>query len=216
MLGQSELTLSHRLHELFGLFSEAFRHSLRFFRAESLQLIEERHLFDFFLGIFFHFRSLPRNFRLINLAFTLRGEIRPSSHGESRSEHARQTRYEYVMLLVIGRARDAGNDSEHRAQSVICAVNRVGYPAATPPMPALAFQNCVKGCLWTSRRSHRAQRPRVRLLLDCALAKKIPDIVLSGQRPLGLISKFRFVPFFRCFHSANSYLCAGDFIPPTV
>src|ERR1043165_2429778 len=53
MLGETQLTLRHRLHELFRLFSQALRHPLRFFRRESLQLIEERHLLDFFLWIFF-------------------------------------------------------------------------------------------------------------------------------------------------------------------
>src|SRR6266700_3818520 len=90
MLGQSELTLSHRLHELFGLFGEAFCHPLRFFRVESLQLIEERHLFDFFLRIFFHFRSLPRDFRFINLAFTLRCKIRHRAHASARVSKLRR------------------------------------------------------------------------------------------------------------------------------
>src|SRR5207237_1046986 len=75
MLGQTEFALRHRLHELLGLLSEALRHLLRLFRRESLQLIEERHLFDFFLGIFFDFRALARNFRFINFRFTFRREI---------------------------------------------------------------------------------------------------------------------------------------------
>src|SRR5204862_3674286 len=54
MLGQTELALRHRLHELFRLLSKALSHFLRLFRRESLQLIKERHLFDFFLGIFFN------------------------------------------------------------------------------------------------------------------------------------------------------------------
>ena len=107
MLGQAKLTLSHRLHELFGLFGETLRHSLRFFHAESLELVEERHLFNFFLGIFFHLCSLPRHFRLIDFRFALRCEIGARPHGKRRSQHSRQARNEHVMLLVVGGAGHA-------------------------------------------------------------------------------------------------------------
>src|SRR5438874_5782310 len=58
MLGQTELALRHRLNKLLRLLGQALRHSLRFFGTESLQLIEERHFFDFFLRILFDLGAL--------------------------------------------------------------------------------------------------------------------------------------------------------------
>src|SRR5947207_2737487 len=69
MLGQAELALGHRLHELFGLFSKALRHFLRFFRSESLQLIEERHLLDFFFRILFDLLALARDLTFVHFLF---------------------------------------------------------------------------------------------------------------------------------------------------
>src|SRR5438094_563742 len=80
MLGQAELTLRHRLHKLFRLLSKALSHFLRLFRSESLQLIKERHLFDFFLGIFFNLCALARDFGFIDFGFTLSGEVCARAH----------------------------------------------------------------------------------------------------------------------------------------
>ncbi len=66
--GESEFALGHGLHHLLGLFRESLRHALRFFCIESLQLVEERHLFDFFLRIFLDLRFLARDFGFVNLA----------------------------------------------------------------------------------------------------------------------------------------------------
>jgi hypothetical protein len=51
--------------------------------------------------------------------------------------------------------------------------------------------------------------------LDCALPQKFLYIIFAGQGALGLIVKFRFLPFFRCFHPANGDFGSSDFIPPT-
>ena len=107
MFGQAQLTLRHRLHELFGLLGKTLRHSLGFFHAESLKLVEQRHLFDFLFGIFFHLRSLARHFCLVNLGFAFGREIGARSHGKGRSQHSRQARDEHEMLLVIGGAGHA-------------------------------------------------------------------------------------------------------------
>ena len=107
MLGQTKLTLRHRLHELFGLLGETLRHFLRFFRSESLQLIEERHLLDFFLRVLLYFRPLARNFGFVNFRFAFCREIGAGAHGQCRSKHSRKARYENVMLLIICRAGHA-------------------------------------------------------------------------------------------------------------
>src|SRR5207253_5499959 len=70
VLRQAEFALRHRLHELFGLLGEALRHFLRLFRSESLQLVEERHFFDFLLWIFFDLGALARDFCLVYFCFT--------------------------------------------------------------------------------------------------------------------------------------------------
>ena len=102
MLGQAELTLRHGLHELLWLLREALRHSLRFFRSEPLQLVEERHLLDFFLRIFLNFCALTRDFRFIDFRFALCREIRARAHRERGSEHSRQAGDQNIMLLIIG------------------------------------------------------------------------------------------------------------------
>ena len=80
MLGKSELVVRHRLHHLVGLLGESLGHALRFFRSESLELIEERHLLDFLFGIFFDLGFLPRDLRFVNFAFAFRGEISAGAH----------------------------------------------------------------------------------------------------------------------------------------
>ena len=157
-----------------------------------------------------------RDFRFINLAFALRGKIRASAHRKSRGEHPRQTGYEHIMLLVIGRTRDTRNNSKDCAQSIICTVDRVGYPTAPASMPALTFQNCIERCARTRRRRHRAERSGVRLFLKRTFAQKILHIIFTGQRALCLIPKLRLVPLFCSFHPADSNLRAGDFVPPPV
>ena len=80
MLGETELVLSHGLDHLIGLLREALSHALRFFRIESLQLIEERHLLDLFLRVLFDFAFLPRDLRFVNFGFAFRGEVGAGSH----------------------------------------------------------------------------------------------------------------------------------------
>ena len=48
------------------------------------------------------------------------------------------------MLLVVGRAGDAGDDAEDRAEAVVHAVNCVRHPAAAAAVPAFAFQDRVE------------------------------------------------------------------------
>src|SRR5438876_3619060 len=138
MLRQAQLALRHRLHELVRLLSETLSHFLRLFRGESLQLIEERHLFDFFLRIFFDFCALARNLGFINFRLALCGKVRTSAHRQRGSEHSRKTGDQDVMLLVVGCASHAVNNSKHRAETVVCTIDRVGHPTAPSPVPAFA------------------------------------------------------------------------------
>ena len=82
MLGKTELVLRHRLDHLIRLFREALSHALRFFGSESLELIEERHLFDFLFRIFFDLGFLPRDLRFVNFAFAFRREVSAGAHRE--------------------------------------------------------------------------------------------------------------------------------------
>ena len=112
--------------------------------AEALELIKERHLLDFFLGIFFDLGFLARDLGFVNFALALVREIGAGAHRKRGGHHAGETGDENVMLLIIGRAGDAGDDAEDRAEAVVHAVNRVRHPAAAAAMPAFAFQNGVE------------------------------------------------------------------------
>ena len=107
MLGKTELVLSHGLDHLIGLLREALSHALRFFRIESLQLIEERHLLDLFLGVLFNLAFFSRDLRFVNFGFAFCGEIRARAHRKRGSQHASEARDENVMLLIVRRAGHA-------------------------------------------------------------------------------------------------------------
>ena len=80
MLGESKFALRHRLHELIRIFAQSFGHALRFYRTESLELIEERHFLDLFLGIFFDLGFFACNLGLVNFGFAFNREISARAH----------------------------------------------------------------------------------------------------------------------------------------
>ena len=43
------------------------------------------------------------------------------------------------MLLITRRAGYARHDSEYRAESIIRAIDRIGYPTAAASMPSFAL-----------------------------------------------------------------------------
>src|SRR5437762_7040528 len=49
-----------------------------------------------------------------------------------------------------------------------------------------------------------------------ASSQKLLHIVFSGERPLRLIVKFRFLLFFRRFHATNGNFGSGKSVPPTI
>src|SRR2546429_6671023 len=120
------------------------------------------------------------------------------------------------MLLVVCCARDAGNNSEHGAQSIVDAVNRIRHPTSTPAMPAFAFQDRVEHSARTKLRHHYVQSASMRFFLESAFAQKILYVVLAGEGPISLITKLRFVFFFSCFHSANRDLRSERAIQPSL
>src|SRR5205809_3499357 len=120
------------------------------------------------------------------------------------------------MLLVIRRPGYAGNDSENRAESIVCAVYRVGNPTAAAPMPAFTFEDFVQCGARTDWWRHRAQRARMRFFLERTFPQKFLNILLASERALGLIVKFRFLLFFRGFHATNGNLWSGDLVPPAI
>src|SRR5947208_14489748 len=56
----------------------------------------------------------------------------------------------------------------------------------------------------------------MRFFLQRALPQEFLHILFASQGALGLIMKFRLLPFFGRFHPANSKLRSGNFVPPTV
>src|SRR4029077_2573873 len=112
-------------------------------------------------------------------------------------------------------ARYARNNSKYRAQAIVRAVDRVGDPTATSPMPAFALQDFVQRGAWANWWRHGAKRSRVRLFLKCALPQKFLHVLFTGESTLRLFAKCGFLPFFRRFHPANGNLGPGNFVPPT-
>ena len=216
LLRKSELALRHCLHHLVRLLGQALRHSLRFFSVESLQLIEERHLFDLFLRIFFDLGFFPRDLRLVNLAFAFHGQVRAGAHRQRRRQHSRETRDQDVMLLIVRRTRDAGDNSEYGAESIVHSINCVRHPTATAPMPAFAFQNGVEHRARAELRHHCLKRARVRFFFDRAFAQKILHVMFAGKNALTLIAKRGFVFFFRRLHPANCNLGPKRAIQPAL
>ena len=80
LLRETKFALRHCLHQLLGLFGQALSHLLGFFLTESLKLVKERHLFDFFLWIFLDLGFFAGDFRLVNFAFTFDRQIRARAH----------------------------------------------------------------------------------------------------------------------------------------
>ena len=119
------------------------------------------------------------------------------------------------MLLVVRRARNAGNNSENCAEPIICAVNRVRHPTTAPAMPAFAFQNCVRAPIWVRRR-HRIQGAGMRFFFERARAQEFLHIGFTGERAITLFAKFRFVFFFGRLHAANGDVGARHAVPPTI
>ena len=53
-------------------------------------------------------------------------------------------------------------------------------------------------------------------LFDRAFSQELLNVLLTRKRALGLIVKFRLLPFFRRFPTANGNFRSGDFVPPTI
>src|SRR6266536_180163 len=126
-----------------------------------------------------------------------------------------QTGNQNVMLLIVCRASYARNNSKYCAQSIICAIDRIGDPTAASAMPAFALQDFVECGTRANRRRHRAKRSRMRFFLDCAFPQKFLHILFAGQGTLSLVMKFGFLPFLCRFHPANSDFGSCNFVPPT-
>jgi len=120
------------------------------------------------------------------------------------------------MLLIVGCAGDAANNSKHHAKSVVHAVNRVCHPAATAPVPAFAFQNCVEHGARSELRHHALQRPRVRFLFQRAFPQKIFHVMFAGEGAIPLITELSLVLFFRGFHPSNCNLGPERTVQPAV
>src|SRR3984893_12022442 len=120
------------------------------------------------------------------------------------------------MLLIVCCARDAGNNSENGAQSIVDAINRIRHPTSTPAMPAFAFQDRVEHSARTKLRHHCVQSAGMRFFLESAFAQKILYVVLAGEGSVALITKLRFVFFLSRFHPANRDLRSERAIQPSL
>src|SRR5256886_6226457 len=107
------------------------------------------------------------------------------------------------MLLVVGGTGDTGNNSEDGAEPIIDAVDCVGNPATTAPVPALTFQNRIEGGFGIRWSGHRIQRASMRFFLQRAGAQEFLDILLARECAIALRGKFALMFFLRHFHSAN-------------
>src|SRR5438128_12585550 len=120
------------------------------------------------------------------------------------------------MLLIVGGASDAGNNSEHSAESIVHAVDCVRHPTSTATVPAFALQNRVEYGARPQLWYHRLERAGVRSFFNRAFAQKIFHVVLIGQNPFALIAKRGFMFFFSVFHSTNRDLGPERAIQPTL
>src|SRR6266404_3980782 len=107
------------------------------------------------------------------------------------------------MLLVIGRARDAGHDSKYSAKSIVNAIDGIGHPAAAAPVPTFAFQNRVERGFGTWRCRHGLQGASMRFLLERACSQEFPHVRLVGECPIALLAEFSLVLFLSRFHPAD-------------
>src|SRR5947208_7337834 len=107
------------------------------------------------------------------------------------------------MLLVIGRACDAGDDSKYSAKSIVNAIDSIGHPTAAAPVTTFAFQNRVEHGFWTRRRRHGLQGASVRLLLECACSQEFPHIRFVSECTIALLTEFPLVLFLSRFHAAD-------------
>jgi hypothetical protein len=132
------------------LLLNALGHRARFCGREPLQLIEQLELEHFFVRVFFDCSALPRDFRLVDLALRLRGEVRAGAHGQRARQRAGQPRgqYHFAAARVACHAR---HDAEYGAEPVVDAVDRVADPTRSADVPPLPTQNRFER---RSRRRH--------------------------------------------------------------
>src|SRR5262249_52087434 len=108
------------------------------------------------------------------------------AHRKARGDHSGETGNQNKMLLIVRRAGDAGNDSEHRAESIVYAINRIRNPTAAATMPAFAFENCVERRARAELRGQIVQHPRVRFFLESTLAQEILHVGFAGKNVVAL------------------------------
>jgi hypothetical protein len=107
------------------------------------------------------------------------------------------------MLLIVGCARDAGNNSEDGTEPIVHAVDCVGNPTAAASVPAFTFQNGVERGLGIRRSCHHIQRTGVRFFFQRAGPKKSLYILLIRECAIALRRKLALMFFLRRFHPAN-------------
>ena len=127
-----------------------------------------------------------------------------------------QTGNQNVMLLIVRGAGDAGNNSKHRAESIVCAVDRIGHPTAAATMPAFALQDLVERGARANRRRHGAQALGHALFLQARSSAENPARLLLRPTRARLVAKFGFLLFFRRFHPANGDFGSRNFVPPAI
>ena len=118
-------TLEHRL----GVLGESLGQLIGGLGVDALELVKERQLFLFLLGMLDDLLTLARDVGRHHLGLGALGEEGAGRHRESRGDGARKARGEHEAG-ASGSAGDAGDDAEDGGESVVCPVDRARDPAA--------------------------------------------------------------------------------------
>ena len=108
--------------------------------GEPLELVEERELLLLLLGVRERPPRARAQVRRRDLGGRALGEIGAGRHRERRADRAEQARRS-APVRAAGRAREPGDEAEHRGEAVVGAVDRARDPAARAAVPALAAED---------------------------------------------------------------------------
>src|SRR5271170_5179125 len=99
-----------------------------FFRESPNLIAERKHLAGLSFVIL---NGLPLSCKLCfeDLPLAFGGKVRARSHGERTSHHSGQAGNENKVAVTNCRSRDAGDDPEDRAKTIVHAVDSIANPA---------------------------------------------------------------------------------------
>ena len=140
--------MHQRAEKMLGFLMELLGHRPGFFRRQPFELVKQLELEHLLVRVLLDFGPLARDLRFVDLAFGLRRQVRAGAHRERAGQRARQAGREHDFAAA-GIARHTRDDPEHRAQTVVHAVDRVADPAGAAHVPAFPMEDRVErrsGC----------------------------------------------------------------------